>query len=57
MSVQIRCENTSLAYEGNEVVKGLDFTVKSGDYLCILGENGYQRSARAEKRKQRQHFF
>ena len=44
MSVQIRCENTSLAYEGNEVVKGLDFTVKSGDYLCILGENGSGKS-------------
>jgi len=44
MSVQIRCEDVSLAYEGNTVATGLDFTVESGDYLCILGENGSGKS-------------
>ena len=36
----ITCENIALAYEGNTIVSGLNFTVNSGDYLCIVGENG-----------------
>ncbi len=30
----------SLGYDGNVIVKGLNFTVNAGDYLCIVGENG-----------------
>ena len=44
MNEQIICKNISLGYEGNVVVEGLDFQVKSGDYLCILGENGSGKS-------------
>ena len=40
----ISCKSVSLAYEGNTIVKGLDFTVNSGDYLCIVGENGSGKS-------------
>ncbi len=40
----ITCENAALAYEGNTIVKGLNFSVNSGDYLCIVGENGSGKS-------------
>ena len=36
----LKCENVSMGYEGKVVVEGLDFQVNSGDYLCIVGENG-----------------
>ncbi|MEE1239139.1 MAG: ABC transporter ATP-binding protein [Acutalibacteraceae bacterium] len=32
--------NLKLGYEGKTVVENLNFTVNSGDYLCIVGENG-----------------
>ena len=40
MGTLLKCENVSLGYEGSVVTKGLNFTVESGDYLFILGENG-----------------
>lgn len=40
----IRCENVSIGYEGQTVVKDLDFTIDAGDYLCIVGENGSGKS-------------
>ncbi len=40
----IRCENVSIGYEGQTVVKDLDFTIDTGDYLCIVGENGSGKS-------------
>ncbi|MBQ8167770.1 MAG: metal ABC transporter ATP-binding protein [Lachnospiraceae bacterium] len=40
----LTCENVSLGYEGKTVVENLNFTVESGDYLCILGENGSGKS-------------
>lgn len=33
-----------LGYEGEAVAENIDFTVNSGDYLCILGENGSGKS-------------
>lgn len=36
----LRAENLSLGYDSNVIVKDLNFTVNSGDYLCIVGENG-----------------
>ncbi|MBQ7063968.1 MAG: metal ABC transporter ATP-binding protein [Firmicutes bacterium] len=30
----------SAGYDSHAVVSGLNFTVNSGDYLCIVGENG-----------------
>lgn len=44
MSEQIICKNAALGYEDGIVTEGLDFTVNSGDYLCILGENGSGKS-------------
>lgn len=40
----LKCDNVSLAYENNTVVKNLSFSVNSGDYLCIIGENGSGKS-------------
>ena len=36
----ITCRNLTLGYEGQAIIKDLNFTVKRGDYLCIIGENG-----------------
>ncbi len=40
----IRCENISVAYEGQTVVHDLSFQINPGDYLCIVGENGSGKS-------------
>lgn len=40
----LTCQNLTLGYEGTEVVAGLNFTVESGEYLCIVGENGSGKS-------------
>lgn len=44
MSEQIICKNAALGYEDGIVTEELNFTVSSGDYLCILGENGSGKS-------------
>lgn len=41
---QIICRNAALGYEDGIVTENLNFTVNSGDYLCILGENGSGKS-------------
>ena len=41
----ITCENVSIGYEGQTVVKELNFSIERGDYLCIVGENGSGKSA------------
>ena len=40
----IRCENVSIGYEGQTVVRDLNFQISAGDYLCIVGENGSGKS-------------
>ena len=40
----MKCVNASLGYDGSVVADKLDFTISSGDYLCILGENGSGKS-------------
>lgn len=37
---QISCKNLTLGYGTKSIVKNLNFTINSGDYLCIVGENG-----------------
>lgn len=41
---QLLCKDVVLGYEGNAVVRNLNFSVDSGDYLCIVGENGSGKS-------------
>ncbi|WMM25852.1 metal ABC transporter ATP-binding protein [Tissierella sp. MB52-C2] len=38
------CKDASFAYEGHTVISGLNFSINSGDYLCIVGENGSGKS-------------
>ncbi len=40
----ITCQDLSLGYEGREILGGLSFSVRRGDYLCIVGENGSGKS-------------
>lgn len=41
---QLTCRSLTLGYEGQAVLRELDFTVNAGDYLCIVGENGSGKS-------------
>lgn len=40
----ITCENISFSYENTVVVENINFSLNSGDYLCIVGENGAGKS-------------
>ena len=36
----LACQDLTLGYDGREILGGLNFKINSGDYLCIVGENG-----------------
>ena len=36
----IECQNASFGYDGHIIVRGMNFSVMEGDFLCIAGENG-----------------
>ena len=40
----LTCSNISLGYEGKKIVEDINFSVNTGDYLCIVGENGSGKS-------------
>ena len=40
----ITCKDLSLGYDGKSIISGLNFTIGSGDYFCIIGENGSGKS-------------
>ncbi|MBE5922646.1 MAG: ABC transporter ATP-binding protein [Lachnospiraceae bacterium] len=40
----IHCENVSLGYENDVIVKNLNFDIFPGDYICVVGENGSGKS-------------
>lgn len=40
----ITCENVTLGYEGQTVIENVNFSLKGGEYLCIIGENGAGKS-------------
>ncbi len=40
----ITCNDLTLGYDGKVIVSGLNFEVKKGDYLCVVGENGTGKS-------------
>ncbi len=40
----ITCRDAAFAYEGNVAISGLNFSVTSGSYVCIVGENGSGKS-------------
>lgn len=37
---QLTCQNLTLGYDSKIVQMDLNFSVNSGDFLCIIGENG-----------------
>lgn len=40
----LACRNAAFSYEGATVLSDLNFSVETGDYLCIVGENGAGKS-------------
>ena len=40
----IQIKNLSVGYDKNVILKGLNFSINSGDYICIIGENGAGKS-------------
>lgn len=40
----IKCENLKLGYEGQVILENINFELKGGEYLCIIGENGAGKS-------------
>ncbi|HWR23127.1 MAG TPA: metal ABC transporter ATP-binding protein [Feifaniaceae bacterium] len=40
----ISCRDAAFAYDGNIAISGLNFSVTSGSYVCIVGENGAGKS-------------
>ena len=43
---QLICQDLCVGYDGKAVLQDLSFAVFSGDYLCIVGENGSGKSTR-----------
>ena len=37
-------QDLSLGYDSHVILEHLNFTVNTGDYLCIVGENGSGKS-------------
>ena len=40
----LSCADLCLGYDGRELLHGLAFEVRAGDFLCIVGENGSGKS-------------
>lgn len=40
----LTCRNVAVGYDGKKIAEGFNFSVREGDYLCIVGENGAGKS-------------
>ena len=38
---QRTCQNSCVGYDGKSVLQDLSFEALAGDYLCMVGENGF----------------
>lgn len=41
---QIICRNLEIGYDGKAIVQNMNFSVNTGEYLCVIGENGAGKS-------------
>ena len=41
---QIICQNLAIGYDGKALLSNINFSVKEGEYLCVVGENGSGKS-------------
>ena len=41
---QMICENLAIGYDGKALLQGMSFSVREGEYLCMIGENGSGKS-------------
>ena len=41
---QIICRNLAIGYDGKAIVQNMNFSVNTGEYLCVIGENGAVKS-------------
>ena len=41
---QVICQDLAIGYDGKVLLQDINFSVKEGDYLCIIGENGAGKS-------------
>lgn len=41
---QVICQELTIGYDGKVLLQDINFSVKEGDYLCIIGENGSGKS-------------
>ena len=46
--ILLACRDAGLGYEGKAIWEHLDFQVRRGDYICIVGENGSGKSTLAK---------
>ena len=44
MTHLITCKNLSVGHERNKVAGPFSLEINSGDYLCVIGENGSGKS-------------
>ena len=40
----LSCRDVSLGYEGQSVLTHLNLSIRAGDYLCVVGDNGSGKS-------------
>lgn len=41
---QIICRNLAIGYDDKAIVQNMNFSVNTGEYLCVIGENGAGKS-------------
>lgn len=40
----LSAKDVAIGYEGSVIIRGIDFTIENGDYVCVVGNNGSGKS-------------